>query len=178
MRAWNRARRATICWGRTRPASSPNATASTWRRVSETGWPYVQHRGGPRGFLRVIDDRTLGVRRFSRQPAIYQPRQSRRRRARLADPGGLREPRAAEDPRPCARLVGLDDDPKLAEADCDARLSRPGRTRIRAPSRCLRLELPAAHHAALHPGGARSRRRRRSTSASPNWKPNRGPGIS
>jgi len=22
--------------------------------VSETGWPYVQHRGGPRGFLRVL----------------------------------------------------------------------------------------------------------------------------
>lgn len=28
--------------------------------VTETGWPYVQHRGGPRGFLRVLDDRTLG----------------------------------------------------------------------------------------------------------------------
>ena len=27
--------------------------------VSETGWPYVQHRGGARGFLRVIDDTTL-----------------------------------------------------------------------------------------------------------------------
>src|SRR5215468_3976800 len=27
--------------------------------VSETGWPYVQHRGGPRGFLRALDDRTL-----------------------------------------------------------------------------------------------------------------------
>ncbi len=27
--------------------------------VSETGWPYVQHRGGPRGFLKVMDDRTL-----------------------------------------------------------------------------------------------------------------------
>ena len=27
--------------------------------VSETGWPYVQHRGGPPGFLHVIDDRTL-----------------------------------------------------------------------------------------------------------------------
>ncbi|GIL00430.1 MAG: phosphatase [Alphaproteobacteria bacterium] len=27
--------------------------------VSETGWPYVQHRGGPRGFLKLIDDRTL-----------------------------------------------------------------------------------------------------------------------
>ncbi len=27
--------------------------------VSETGWPYVQHRGGPRGFLKVLDDQTL-----------------------------------------------------------------------------------------------------------------------
>jgi predicted pyridoxine 5'-phosphate oxidase superfamily flavin-nucleotide-binding protein len=28
--------------------------------VSETGWPYVQFRGGPPGFLKVIDDRTIG----------------------------------------------------------------------------------------------------------------------
>jgi predicted pyridoxine 5'-phosphate oxidase superfamily flavin-nucleotide-binding protein len=27
--------------------------------TSETGWPYVQHRGGARGFLRVLDDVTL-----------------------------------------------------------------------------------------------------------------------
>lgn len=27
--------------------------------ISETEWPYIQHRGGPRGFLKVIDDRTL-----------------------------------------------------------------------------------------------------------------------
>lgn len=27
--------------------------------VSETGWPYVQHRGGPRGFLKVVDESTL-----------------------------------------------------------------------------------------------------------------------
>jgi hypothetical protein len=27
--------------------------------VTEDGWPYVQHRGGPRGFLRVIDDAQL-----------------------------------------------------------------------------------------------------------------------
>lgn len=27
--------------------------------VSETGWPYVQHRGGPAGFLKVLDNRTL-----------------------------------------------------------------------------------------------------------------------
>jgi ferredoxin-NADP reductase/predicted pyridoxine 5'-phosphate oxidase superfamily flavin-nucleotide-binding protein len=28
--------------------------------VSETDWPYVQHRGGPKGFLRVIDAQTIG----------------------------------------------------------------------------------------------------------------------
>jgi predicted pyridoxine 5'-phosphate oxidase superfamily flavin-nucleotide-binding protein len=28
--------------------------------VSETGWPYVQHRGGPVGFVRRLDDNTLG----------------------------------------------------------------------------------------------------------------------
>jgi predicted pyridoxine 5'-phosphate oxidase superfamily flavin-nucleotide-binding protein len=32
--------------------------------VSETGWPYVQFRGGPPGFLKVIDDRTLAYADF------------------------------------------------------------------------------------------------------------------
>jgi predicted pyridoxine 5'-phosphate oxidase superfamily flavin-nucleotide-binding protein len=32
--------------------------------VSETGWPYVQHRGGPVGFLRVRDDKTLAFPDF------------------------------------------------------------------------------------------------------------------
>jgi predicted pyridoxine 5'-phosphate oxidase superfamily flavin-nucleotide-binding protein len=32
--------------------------------VSETGWPYVQHRGGPPGFLKVLDDQTLGFADF------------------------------------------------------------------------------------------------------------------
>ena len=27
--------------------------------VSETGWPYIQHRGGRPGFLRVVDPHTL-----------------------------------------------------------------------------------------------------------------------
>jgi predicted pyridoxine 5'-phosphate oxidase superfamily flavin-nucleotide-binding protein len=27
--------------------------------VSEDGWPYVQHRGGPAGFLKMVDERTL-----------------------------------------------------------------------------------------------------------------------
>ena len=32
--------------------------------VSETGWPYVQHRGGPTGFVRVLDDRRIGFADF------------------------------------------------------------------------------------------------------------------
>ncbi|MBY0236488.1 MAG: pyridoxamine 5'-phosphate oxidase family protein [Burkholderiaceae bacterium] len=32
--------------------------------VSETGWPYVQFRGGPAGFLKVLDAKTLGYADF------------------------------------------------------------------------------------------------------------------
>jgi len=28
--------------------------------VSEDGWPYIQHRGGPRGFLKVLSDTKIG----------------------------------------------------------------------------------------------------------------------
>jgi uncharacterized protein len=33
--------------------------------VGETGWPYIQHRGGPKGFLRVLDETTIGFADFS-----------------------------------------------------------------------------------------------------------------
>jgi len=32
--------------------------------VSETGWPYVQHRGGPRGFLKVVSPTRLAFADF------------------------------------------------------------------------------------------------------------------
>lgn len=32
--------------------------------VGRTGWPYIQHRGGPPGFLRVLDQHTLGFADF------------------------------------------------------------------------------------------------------------------
>jgi uncharacterized protein len=28
--------------------------------TSETGWPYIQYRGGAKGFLRIFDDHTIG----------------------------------------------------------------------------------------------------------------------
>ncbi len=32
--------------------------------VGETGWPYIQHRGGPPGFVHVLDERTIGFADF------------------------------------------------------------------------------------------------------------------
>jgi predicted pyridoxine 5'-phosphate oxidase superfamily flavin-nucleotide-binding protein len=32
--------------------------------LSASGWPYIQHRGGPAGFLKVLDDKTLGFADF------------------------------------------------------------------------------------------------------------------
>ncbi|MFZ4258601.1 pyridoxamine 5'-phosphate oxidase family protein [Raoultella terrigena] len=33
--------------------------------VSQTGWPYIQHRGGPPGFLHLLDETTLAMADFS-----------------------------------------------------------------------------------------------------------------
>lgn len=33
--------------------------------ASRDGWPHIQHRGGPPGFLKVLDDRTLAFADFS-----------------------------------------------------------------------------------------------------------------
>lgn len=35
-----------------------------WATIGATGWPYVQHRGGPKGFLKVVDDHTLALGDF------------------------------------------------------------------------------------------------------------------
>jgi predicted pyridoxine 5'-phosphate oxidase superfamily flavin-nucleotide-binding protein len=32
--------------------------------ISENGWPYVQHRGGPKGFVKVFNARTIGYADF------------------------------------------------------------------------------------------------------------------
>lgn len=33
--------------------------------VGSGGWPYIQHRGGPAGFLKVIDDKTIAFANFT-----------------------------------------------------------------------------------------------------------------
>ncbi|MDG1472160.1 MAG: hypothetical protein P8Q26_11460 [Ascidiaceihabitans sp.] len=39
--------------------------------VSETGWPYVQHRGGPAGFLKVLDTRRWALRIIAATVSIF-----------------------------------------------------------------------------------------------------------
>jgi hypothetical protein len=95
--------------------------------VSETGWPYVQHRGGPPGFVTVLDERSVafpdfrGNRQYvsvgnlagdDRVSLIFVDYP---RRARLKVLGR-------------ARLVELADDPALVarveRPDYDARVER------------------------------------------------------
>ena len=87
----------------TKPPSSRRATASTWPRSNSDGWPYLQHRGGPPGFLKVLGPNQLGFADFKGNRQLAQHRQPRRRRPRLALPHGLPAPRAAENPRPRPR---------------------------------------------------------------------------
>lgn len=85
--------------------------------VSESGWPYVQYRGGPRGFLKALDDKTLGF-------ADY-----RGNRQYLTVGNVSADPRVALDYPARARLkilaraeiVPLEADPALAD-----RLAVPG----------------------------------------------------
>ena len=122
--------------------------------VSETGWPYVQHRGGPPGFIRMLDDKTLAVADYrgnrqyitvgnlaagGRASLIMVDYPARRRLKIYAH----------------VEVKSLADDPELAAAAGDARLQGEAGTRAKIPPRRLRLELPATHHAALFRGGDR-----------------------
>jgi predicted pyridoxine 5'-phosphate oxidase superfamily flavin-nucleotide-binding protein len=88
--------------------------------VSETGWPYIQHRGGPRGFLKVLDAQTIGFAdyRGNRQHisegniqhdarvslfAMDYPR-----KARMKLQGHAQFQNAAEDPELAQRLAVQD----------------------------------------------------------------------
>lgn len=82
--------------------------------VSETGWPYVQHRGGPAGFLKLVDDRTLafadyrgnrqyisaGNVRTDGRVCLFLMDYARRSRLKIYAH---------------AEVVGLDDEPDLTE---------------------------------------------------------------
>jgi uncharacterized protein len=85
--------------------------------VAENGWPYVQHRGGPVGFLKMLDDRTLAFADFrgNRQylstgnvsadgrVALFLMDYRNRRRLKILAHAELKE--LTDDPALTARLV-------------------------------------------------------------------------
>jgi uncharacterized protein len=62
--------------------------------VSQTGWPYVQFRGGPAGFLRVLDDNTVGWARSNLGLSTFSgsARAQGRHRPRGRQPTAVRTP--------------------------------------------------------------------------------------
>ena len=84
--------------------------------VSEDGWPYIQHRGGPRGFLKVLSDQEIGFAdyRGNRQYVSVGNLQTEQRvslflmdypnRARLKMLGHARVQEADANPELAARL--------------------------------------------------------------------------
>lgn len=52
------------CLGRDESAFIAERDSFYMATLSATGWPYVQHRGGPKGFLKVIDSQTVAFADF------------------------------------------------------------------------------------------------------------------
>jgi len=85
--------------------------------VSETGWPYIQHRGGPRGFLKILGPRLLGFADYrgnrqyvsvgnlegSDKVSLFLLDQANRRRLKLL--GRARTVEAAAEPDLMAQLA-------------------------------------------------------------------------
>jgi uncharacterized protein len=116
--------------------------------VSESRWPYVQHRAGPPGFIRILDEKTLAIPDF-------------RGNRQYISTGNL-----ATDDRAALILMDYPHRRRLklyahveakdlaADSDLAKKLNAPGlqgegRARPDHPSRCVRLELSAAHRSAF-----------------------------
>ncbi len=126
--------------------------------VSESGWPYVQHRGGPPGFIRVLDDRTLAIPDFrGNRQYISTGNLATNDRAALILMDYPHRRRLKIYAHVEAKDLGAD--PELAGEAHAARLQGQGRARPRHPSRRIRLELPAAHHSAIQRSRTRARAR-------------------
>jgi predicted pyridoxine 5'-phosphate oxidase superfamily flavin-nucleotide-binding protein len=95
--------------------------------ISATDWPYMQHRGGPRGFIKILGPRTIGIADYrgnrqyvsignlagnDRAALFFMDYMNRRRLKMLAH----------------VRVVGLDEAPdlieRLADPDYGAKLER------------------------------------------------------
>jgi predicted pyridoxine 5'-phosphate oxidase superfamily flavin-nucleotide-binding protein len=103
--------------------------------TSETGWPYIQHRGGPPGFLKVIDETTLAFADYrGNRQYISLGNLAANARAALILVDYAR--RARLKIYACVEVVALDKDPDLV-----ARVSDPAYRG--KPERVMKLRLRA-----------------------------------
>ena len=123
--------------------------------ISESGWPYVQHRGGPAGFLRLINETTLvfadykgnrqllstGNLSVNDRVALFLMDYKNRERLKILGHARI------EDARDASGTDRAVHGPEDAVERGAAGLHR---------CRLVRLELPEVHHAALL--GRRGRR--------------------
>ncbi len=87
--------------------------------VSPSGWPYIQHRGGPSGFIKILDERHIGFADYrgnrqyistghlheNNRVTLFFMDYARRRRLKML---GHVEELAMEDPRLAQRLLDKD----------------------------------------------------------------------
>jgi len=95
--------------------------------VNEDGWPYVQFRGGPAGFLKALDEKTLGYADFrGNQQYISVGNLAQEDRVSLFFMDYANRKRLKMVAR--ARVVDADDDPELVarveDPDYRARIER------------------------------------------------------
>jgi predicted pyridoxine 5'-phosphate oxidase superfamily flavin-nucleotide-binding protein len=120
--------------------------------VTGTGWPYLQHRGGPPGFLRALDAHTLAFAdlRGNRQLVSTGNLAGDDRVALfLMDYPGPQDP----GPRPGARCRSRPGARRGAGAAAGAAAPPGAALPRRGGGRGL--ELPGLHHPPLHRGGGR-----------------------
>ena len=65
--------------------------------ANSVGQPYIQHRGGPPGFLRVLDDKTIGLVDFAGNRQYVRARNSHRKLQGSPISDQLRAAKASED---------------------------------------------------------------------------------
>ena len=126
--------------------------------VSETGWPYVQHRGGAPGFVKVLSATQIAFADFrGNRQYVSVGNLSKDDRAALFFmdyPSQTRLKLLGH-----VRAVNLAEDAALAAALIDPDYRAKVGAGLRGRYRGVRLELPPAHHAALHPCRDRAGRR-------------------
>ena len=119
--------------------------------VSESGWPYVQHRGGPPGFIRMLDEKTLAIPDFrgNRQYISTGNLTSDDRAALILMDYPHRRRLKLYAHVEAKRSGGRSGAGREAHP---ARLQGEGRARVSSSISRVRLELSAAHNAPFQRG--------------------------